>query len=118
MRAVHSLVHRLAPAGLPGLRQRPPVGWVRWGSLRRLEPIDRNWGENRGAPVDRFCIERFHDAHRDDVRGAAMSIGDDIYVQRYGGDRVTRSDVLNLVPTSAPPSPPCTACSGPGASAS
>ena len=74
----------------------PPVGWVRFGSLRRLSPISRCWGFDRGLPVDRYYIERFLDAHRGDIRGHVLEIGDDSYTTRYGDGRVTRSDVLHV----------------------
>src|SRR5689334_3710614 len=37
----------------------PSVGEVRLGDLRRLTPISRNWGFDRGQPVDRYYIENF-----------------------------------------------------------
>lgn len=74
----------------------PPVGWVRFGSLRRLTPISRRWGFDRGLPVDRYYIERFLDAHRADIRGHVLEIGDDTYTTRFGGSRVTKSDVLHV----------------------
>jgi glycosyltransferase involved in cell wall biosynthesis/SAM-dependent methyltransferase len=77
-------------------RCRPPVGLVRWGSLRRVTPISRTFGFDRGRPVDRVYIEGFLERHADDVRGRVLEIGDNAYTRRFGGDRVTRSDVLNV----------------------
>ena len=37
----------------------PRVGRVRFGSLRRLTPISRAFGFDRGLPIDRYYIERF-----------------------------------------------------------
>jgi hypothetical protein len=39
--------------------RRPGIGTVRFGDLDRLTPISRGWGFDRGAPIDRFYIERF-----------------------------------------------------------
>jgi glycosyltransferase involved in cell wall biosynthesis len=75
----------------------PPVGWVRFGSLRRLTPLSRAFGYDRGLPIDRYYIERFLSAHAGDIRGHVLEIGDDIYTRRFGGDSVTRSDVLHVV---------------------
>ena len=36
----------------------PPVGEVRFGSLRMVTPISTNWGLDRGLPIDRYYIER------------------------------------------------------------
>ena len=75
----------------------PPVGWVRLGSLRRVMPISRKWGFDRGLPIDRYYIERFLSAHAADIRGRVLEIQDNTYTRKFGGDRVTRSDVLHAV---------------------
>lgn len=72
----------------------PPVGWVRWGSLRRLTPISRPWPNYRGAPIDRYYIEQFLASHAPDIRGRVLELGDATYTNFFGGDRVTQSDVL------------------------
>lgn len=73
-------------------------GRVRFGDLRRLTPISRHWGYDRGGgPVDRYYIERFLAAHALDVRGTVLEIGDDVYTRKFGGDRVECSDVLHVV---------------------
>ncbi len=69
---------------------------VRWGNLRRAAPFDRDWGFSRGTPVDRVYIERFLTAHAGDVRGECLEVLNDAYTRRFGGDRVTRRDVLDL----------------------
>jgi SAM-dependent methyltransferase len=74
------------------------LGQVRWGDLRRLSPISRKWGYDRGLPVDRYYIERFLEARRDDIRDRVLEIGDDSYTRGYGGDRVHTSDVLHVRP--------------------
>ncbi len=74
----------------------PPLGRVRFGSLRRVTSIGGDWGFERGQPVDRYYIERFLESHAADVRGHVLEIGTDMYTRRFGGDRVTRSDVLHV----------------------
>jgi hypothetical protein len=37
----------------------PPVGKVKFHNLRRLVPISKVWGVDRGQPLDRFYIENF-----------------------------------------------------------
>jgi SAM-dependent methyltransferase len=73
----------------------PSVGEVRLGDLRRLTPISRNWGFDRGQPVDRYYIENFLAAQSSDVRGRVLEIADNTYTRRFGGDRVTESEVLH-----------------------
>jgi glycosyltransferase involved in cell wall biosynthesis/SAM-dependent methyltransferase len=77
--------------------QPPPVGSVDFGSLRRLMPMSRIFGFDRGLPIDRYYIERFLGDHAADIRGHVLEIGDSSYTRRFGGDRVTRSDVLHAV---------------------
>ena len=74
----------------------PPPGWVRFGHLRRTVPLSRDWGYNRGRPIDRYYIERFLAARTEDIRGRVLEIAEDTYTRRFGGERVTRADVLHL----------------------
>ena len=76
----------------------PRPGSVAWGDLRRLEPISRDFGTDRGLPVDRYYIERFLSQNAGDVKGRVLEIGDRTYTVKYGEDRVTRSDVLHVKP--------------------
>lgn len=69
---------------------------MRWGSLHRLCPISRKFGFDRGSALDRYYIEKFLGAHRADISGHVLEIGDDHYTRRFGENRVTRSDVLNV----------------------
>jgi SAM-dependent methyltransferase len=77
------------------------VAYVDWrrrrpldlGDLRRLAPIDANWGYERGTPIDRVYVERFVGAHAADIRGRALEIAAPDYTNRYGRG-VTRIDVL------------------------
>jgi hypothetical protein len=78
-------------------RQHPP-GTVKFGSLRRTAPFSRKWGYERGTPIDRVYIEEFLARHADDVRGACLEVMNARYTDRFGGARVTRSDVLDINP--------------------
>jgi len=74
----------------------PPVGSVRLGSLRRLQPISRVYGFDRGLCIDRYYIDQFLSAHTPDIRGCVLEIGDDTYTRAFGGDHVSESDVLHV----------------------
>ena len=75
---------------------RPPVGEVSFGSLGRSTPISRDFGYDRGQPVDRYYIEQFLASHAEDIRERVLEIGDNYYTYKLGGNRVTRSDVLHI----------------------
>jgi SAM-dependent methyltransferase len=92
---------RFVPAG--ARRRLRPVrqAYVDWrrsrrpklGDLRRLTPIDANWGFERGTPVDRVYVERFVGSHRGDIRGRVLEIAAPDYTSRYGAG-VERVDIL------------------------
>ena len=67
-----------------------------FADLRRTTPVSRDWGYDRGTPVDRYYIERFLERCAADVRGAVLEVQEPGYTERFGGDRVTRSDVVDL----------------------
>src|SRR4029079_10147181 len=62
------------------------------------DPVSRTFGFDRGKPIDRWYIERFLKVHTTDVRGRVLEVAEDTYTRWYGGDRVTRSDVLHARP--------------------
>lgn len=64
--------------------------------FRRTTPVDAHWGGPRGTVVDRYYIERFLARHADDVRGHVLEFADDTYTRRFGGEKVTKIDVLDL----------------------
>ncbi|MFE4503275.1 class I SAM-dependent methyltransferase [Rhodococcus sp. NPDC056743] len=76
-------------------RQKPRVGKVRFGDLRRIEPICREYGFERGRPIDRFYIENFLDTHAHVITGSVLEIGERTYTQAFG-QGVTRSDMLHV----------------------
>jgi SAM-dependent methyltransferase len=73
----------------------PPVGLVPLVNLRQMKPISRVWGFDRGLPVDRYYIEQFLSAHAADIQGHILEIKENLYTSRFGGDQVTKSDVLH-----------------------
>ena len=70
-------------------RRRPPS----LGDLRRVTPIDPNWGFERGTPIDRVYVEEFVGSHAADIRGRVLEIAAPDYTTRFGRD-VERSDIL------------------------
>lgn len=81
---------------LTAYRYSPPLGKVAMGDLKGLRPINPGWGFERGQPIDRYYIENFLAQRCEDIRGHALAVGDDYYTQRFGGDRLSKSDVLHI----------------------
>jgi len=58
------------------------------------EPVSRQFGSERGRPIDRWYIERFLEQNRADVRGHVLEVAESTYTEWYGDDAVSSSDVL------------------------
>jgi hypothetical protein len=71
-------------------------GKVNFGSFSQVEPISRDFGFDRGLPIDRYYIENFLKAHAADIRGRVLEIGDASYCRQFGGDRIERQEVLHV----------------------
>jgi glycosyltransferase involved in cell wall biosynthesis len=92
---------RLSQGLPPAVRQRAirlvrPRGGVRFGNLRRITPLSRQFGCDRGEAVDREYIEQFLRDHAGDITGRVLEIGDDAYTRRFGGTQVHTADVLDV----------------------
>jgi len=64
------------------------------GDLRRTTPFG-TWGESRGGPIDRYYVGQFIEAHAVDIRGRALEIAGDEYIQWYGTD-VRQAAILDI----------------------
>lgn len=64
--------------------------------LSRTAPYSTDYGFDRGEPVDRLFIHEFLGSHAADIRGRCLEVKDDRLTTRFGGDRVTSRDVLDL----------------------
>jgi hypothetical protein len=69
-----------------------------WSNLRRLQPVSRVFGLDRGTSIDRYYVERFLDRHRTDIRDRVLEVADAGYTKQFGDNRVTQSDVLHATP--------------------
>ncbi len=62
--------------------------------LSSVRPTSDDFGYDRGLPIDRYFIEAFLARHSADIAGSVLEIGDNSYSRRFGGDRISRQDVL------------------------
>jgi glycosyltransferase involved in cell wall biosynthesis/SAM-dependent methyltransferase len=85
--AVKWVSARRAPAAVNG---------IRWGSLRRLQPISSEWGAERGQPVDRYYIWAFLQEFAQDVHGRVLEVGNDTYTRMLSHGRSCDIDVLHV----------------------
>jgi SAM-dependent methyltransferase len=92
---------RYVPAGVRRTLRPIRHSYVEWrasrppdlGDLRRLTPIDPNWGFERGTPIDRVYVERFVGEHTADIRGRVLEIAAPDYTTRFGTG-VEKVDIL------------------------
>jgi SAM-dependent methyltransferase len=96
---IKKILRQIVPAPILDklLRNTPAVGSINFGNLRRLTPISREFGYDRGVPIDRYYIENFLKDRSLDIQGRVLEIGDATYTRKFGGDRVTKSDVLHVL---------------------
>lgn len=107
--SMDTLPRRVARALLPeGLRRwvtmqrvKHRLQWKRagtfaFGDFDRLRPVSDVFGFDRGTAIDRHYIDRFLSAHRADITGRCLELGDPAYTVKYGHG-VTRADVLHYV---------------------
>jgi SAM-dependent methyltransferase len=74
----------------------PPLGRVNFGALRRVTPISRVFGLDRGQSICRYYIDDFLSRNACDIGGRVLEIADNKYTRQFGGNRVSRSDVLHV----------------------
>jgi SAM-dependent methyltransferase len=70
------------------------LGRVFRPNIWSVEPVSRDFGFDRGKPVDRFYIERFLARESASIRGTVLEIEHDVYTRRFGGSDVTSCDIL------------------------
>lgn len=74
----------------------PPLGKIRMGDMRRTIPLSREFGYDRGGPVDRYYIENFLLDNAIHIKGNVLEVGDNAYTHAYGKEKVIKSDVLHI----------------------
>jgi hypothetical protein len=62
----------------------------------KLQPISKNFGIDRGVPIDRYYIEKFLSTHRQKIRGTVLEIASSAYTRRFGDDRVIQPLVMHV----------------------
>ena len=76
-------------------------GWPRWGNLRRVTPFSKDFGFDRGTPVDRYYLAKFLEMHRTLITGDVLEIQMPGYAMRYG-HHLRRVDSVDINPRVGP----------------
>ena len=77
----------------------PSAGNIKKGDFNRLTPFSKEFGYDRGGPVDRYYIENFLERNASAIKGKILEIGDNEYTLKFGKDAVTQSDILHIDPS-------------------
>lgn len=75
-------------------RQSHPI--IKAISEMNTEPVSRQFGTERGKPIDRFYIEMFLKEHQDLVQGDVLEIEDNTYTSKFGVGRLNKSIVMDV----------------------
>jgi SAM-dependent methyltransferase len=67
-----------------------------WSVLRRVRPYRAELGGRRGKYIDRYYIEKFLATYQESIQGRAGEFEGDDYTKKFGGNRVTQSEILDL----------------------
>jgi len=59
---------------------------VNWCNLRKLKPVSRVFGFDRGTPIDRVYIEHFLKLNKQSIQGVVCEIADNSYSKKYGSN--------------------------------
>ncbi|MFT3662363.1 MAG: methyltransferase domain-containing protein [Gordonia sp. (in: high G+C Gram-positive bacteria)] len=85
----HRLISRYVRA-----TQRPRIGGIDFGDLASTEPVCREFGNDRGRPLDRYYIENFMERSAPLITGRVLEVGERLYTEKYG-QGVEQSDMCN-----------------------
>ena len=77
----------------------PPPDKVARARLKMVsdcEPMSYLWARDRGKPIHRHYLETFLAEFRRDIRGHCLEFQDPEYALEFGGDQVTKLDILHI----------------------
>jgi SAM-dependent methyltransferase len=73
-----------------------PIGWVRPSTIKKVTPVSRTFGLERGQSICRYYIDDFLRQYANDIRGSVLEVADNNYTLRFGGASVRESEVLHV----------------------
>jgi hypothetical protein len=71
------------------------ISRLKWHDLRSTKPVSRIFGRDRGAPIDRYYIEKFLSENRSDVKGKVLEIAESKYSRQFNTG-VTSFEILHV----------------------
>jgi glycosyltransferase involved in cell wall biosynthesis len=74
----------------------PPAGNVDFGDFFRVDPINKNFGYERGGAIDRYYVEKFLINCSTHIKGRVLEVADNDYTLRFGKTLVKNSEILDI----------------------
>lgn len=63
---------------------------------RNLKPLSRNFGSNRGEPIDRYYIEKFLLENSGFIKDICLEVENNVYTKKFGKENIVQSDILDI----------------------
>lgn len=86
----------LIPSGLKGFIRRLIKPRFFYFIFNSTNPVSEYYGLDRGRPIDRFYIEDFLEKNKEHIKGNCLEVLNNDYTEKYGGDDVIKSDILDI----------------------
>lgn len=67
-----------------------------FSKARLINPVSKQWGWDRGMPIDRYYIEKFLRQNSECIKGDVLEINDNKYTKKFGREDVLKSEVLDI----------------------
>jgi hypothetical protein len=74
------------------------ISRLKWHDLRDIHPVSREFGFDRGNPIDRYYIEKFLNLHRSSISGKVLEVAESHYSKKFGS-QVTSFEILHVEKT-------------------
>ena len=75
------------------------ISRLRWHNLKDIHPVSREFGFDRGTPIDRYYIEKFLSQNRSLITGKVLEVAESHYSKKFGTN-VSAYEVLHIEKTS------------------
>jgi len=71
-----------------------PKSKIIFNDLKKIEPISRQLGFDRGTPIDRYYTEKFLSKYSNLIKGHVLEVADNNYSLKFGPPNI-KSDILH-----------------------
>lgn len=77
-----------------GIHKIFPIRYLRAAQFRSLNPLVN--GRLKGTSIVRYYWEQYLQKYQEDIQGLALEIGTTITIRRFGGEKLTQADAIDI----------------------